>query len=577
MINTMRLSIVLLAAATCAPSLFAQLTPEQRVQDFQVLVNLYARRYAPAEWKKQALRFDLSNTTEWLERVRSAKDDIEYHEIAAEYVAMLEDSHTSYTAPGTASANLGFSVDIYDGKVLIESIDRSRLPVSQYPFGIGDELVSMDGRTAEEWIEYLAKFRKVGNPTATRRLAADRITFRSQSTYPRIGELGDTASVVILRANGDSGTYTLAWKKSNIPYGGSPSLPKSVTGRQARSQQGYMDVLNEMWNWSALTTDTVFQGEALDEEGNSGPRRYVLGYGAKQPTFALPPSFVQRLGKTPAEFHFSGTYEANGLRIGYLRLPNFSPQTPNVINELDAEIEYLNKNTDGLVLDVTRNTGGGCYMLEVAQRVMRNEFWFFGEEVRPTWDRIQNLQAILEFSRQQNADTWVITALSHNVDRLLAAYRSGSHRTEPIPACMFQHVAPVWHYQPLETHYSKPLIVLMDEFSTSAGDIFPAMMQDNNRGLLVGTRTNGAGGSISSWSAGPLTEGLVSNTNTLVVRKDYVANAPDLPANRYVENTGVRPDVVIDRMTRENLMNAGRPFVDAFTRVLADHIRSGVN
>ena len=74
--------------------------------------------------------------------------------------------------------------------------------------------------------------------------------------------------------------------------------------------------------------------------------------------------------------------------------------------------------------------------------------------------------------------------------------------------------------------------------------------------------------------AGPLTEGMVSNTNTLVIRKDYVANAPDLPANRYIENTGVRPEIVIDRMTRENLMNSGKPFVEAFTKTLIEHIRS---
>lgn len=578
MIDKLRLAIVVLAAATCVPSLLAQVTPEQRVQDFQQLVNLYARRYAPAEWKKQAVRFDVSNTGQWLERVRTAKNDIEYHEIALEYVAMLEDTHSSYTAPGSASANLGFSVDIYDGKVVIESIDRSRLPVAEYPFAIGDELVSVDGRTAEEWIEYLSRFRRVGNPTASRRLAADRITFRSQSTYPRIGELGDTASVVIHQANGELGTYTLAWKKSNIAYSGSPSLPKSLTNRQTRSEQGYMDVLHDMWNWSAPITDTVFQGEASDEEGNSVPRRYVLGYGAKHPTFALPPTFVMRLGKTPAEFHVSGTYEADGLRIGYLRLPNFSPpNAANAIQELDKEIQYFNENTDGLVLDISRNTGGGCYMLELARRLMRDEFWFFGEEVRPTWDRIQGLQAALESARQQNASEWVITALSHNVDQLLAAYRSGSHRTEPIPACSFQSMAPVWYNRPVQNPYSKPLIVLIDEFSTSAGDIFAAMMQDNNRGPLVGMRTNGAGGSVSGWPAGALTEGMVSNTNTLVIRKDYVANAPELPSNRYIENTGVRPDIVIDRMTRDNLMNAGKPFLDAFTKALIDHIRSSAN
>jgi hypothetical protein len=579
MIDKMRLPIVVLAAATCAPSLLAQVTPEQRVQDFQVLVNLYSRRYAPAEWKKQAVRFDLSDSAPWLERVRKAKDDIEYHEIALEYVASLEDTHSSYSAPGSASANLGFSVDIYDRRVLIESIDRSRLPVAEYPFAVGDELVLLDGRTAEEWIGYFSKFRRVGNLRATRRLAADRITFRTQSTYPRIGELGDTASVVIRRANGELGTYTLPWKKSNIPYSGSPSLPKSVSTKQTRSEPGYMEVLQSMWNWSAPTTDTVFQGEAFDEEGNSVPRRYVLGYGGKNPTFALPSSFVMRLGRTPAEFHFSGTYEADGLRIGYLRLPNFSP--PNLasaIQELDKEIQYFNENTDGLVLDISRNTGGGCYMLDVARRLMREEFWFFGEEVRPTWDRIQILQAGLEAARQQNAGEWIITTLSHNVDRLLAAYRSGSHRTEPLPACYFQSMAPVWMNTPVQNPYSKPVIVLVDEFSTSAGDIFAAMMQDNGRGPLVGMRTNGAGGAVSHpLLAGPLTEAMVSNTNTLVIRKDYVTNAPELPLNRYIENTGVRPDIVIDRMTRDNLMNAGRPFVDAFTKALTDHIRSSAH
>jgi hypothetical protein len=572
----MRLPILLLAAATCAPSLLAQVTPEQRVQDFQWLVNLYTRRYAPAEWKKESVGFDLSNTTQWLERVRNAKDDIEYHEIALEYVAALEDSHSQYTAPGSATATLGFSVDIYDGKVLIEAIDRSRLPVAEYPFVVGDELISLDGRTAEEWIEHLAKYRKVGNPTATRRLAADRITFRSQSLYPRIGELGDTASVVIRRANGEMGTYTLPWKKANIPYSGSPRVPKSLSPQTARSEESYVEVLNSLWNWSAPTTDTVFQGQALDDEGNVVPRRYVLGYGGKQPTFLLPPSFVWRLGKTNAEFHFSGIYEADGLRIGYLRLPNFSP--PNLasaVAELDKEIQYFNENTDGLVLDIGRNTGGGCYMLDVARRLIPHNFWFFGEEIRPTWDRIQILQTQLEIARQQNTPEWVLSSLSHTVDQLLAAYRSGSHRTEPLPTCYFQNMAAVWTNTPVENPYSKPLIVLVDEFSTSAGDIFAAMMQDNNRGPLVGTRTNGAGGAVSHpLLAGPMTEAMASNTNTLVVRKDYVANAPDFPINRYIENTGVRPDVVIDRMTRDNLMTSGRPFVDAFTKVMVDHIRS---
>src|SRR5215204_2685966 len=118
----MRISILVALAASAAPTLYAQLTPEQRVQDFQSLAALYARRYAPLEWKKRILGADALNVKPWIDRVRLAKDDIEYHEIAAEYVARFADSHTRYIAPGAFAAFLGFSVDIYDDVVLIDQI-----------------------------------------------------------------------------------------------------------------------------------------------------------------------------------------------------------------------------------------------------------------------------------------------------------------------------------------------------------------------------------------------------------------------------------------------------------------------
>ncbi len=99
------------------------------------------------------------------------------------------------------------------------------------------------------------------------------------------------------------------------------------------------------------------------------------------------------------------------------------------------------------------------------------------------------------------------------------------------------------------------------------------MMQDNRRGAIVGMRTSGGGGSVSSW---PLfySEASFRNTNSLVVRREPIAT-PDLPAAPYVENIGVRPDVELDYMTRENLLTRGQPFVDAFTRILVDRIRAG--
>jgi hypothetical protein len=119
--------------------------------------------------------------------------------------------------------------------------------------------------------------------------------------------------------------------------------------------------------------------------------------------------------------------------------------------------------------------------------------------------------------------------------------------------------------------YTKPIIVLVDELSVSFGDMFPAMIQDNSRGKLVGMRTGGWGGSISGWLGGYFSEGFATNTNSLVVRwKD--ASAPGLPTAPYIENLGVQPEIELDYMTRDNLLSGGRLFVNRFTEIMLAEI-----
>jgi len=120
--------------------------------------------------------------------------------------------------------------------------------------------------------------------------------------------------------------------------------------------------------------------------------------------------------------------------------------------------------------------------------------------------------------------------------------------------------------------YDKPLMVLIDEFSASAADFFPAVIQDNNRGILFGWRTMGAGGSVLTLDATSYTEGVASVTASLMNRKNPIATG-EYPTAPYVENIGVRPDIEVDYMTRENLMLEGQPFVEAFTAAMVNHIR----
>ena len=97
-------------------------------------------------------------------------------------------------------------------------------------------------------------------------------------------------------------------------------------------------------------------------------------------------------------------------------------------------------------------------------------------------------------------------------------------------------------------------------------------MQDNLRGKLVGYRTAGAGGSVETLKAGQFSEAETTNTKSLIMRaKEY--QYPGFPKSFFIENVGVRPDIELDYQLKENLMNGGRPFVSAFTRIMLDQLK----
>ena len=97
------------------------------------------------------------------------------------------------------------------------------------------------------------------------------------------------------------------------------------------------------------------------------------------------------------------------------------------------------------------------------------------------------------------------------------------------------------------------------------------MMQDAERAILFGYRTNGAGGNNTSYRAGPYSEGAVGVTIALQTRR-WRGN-PGYPVSIYTENVGVHPEVIDDYMTKENLLRNGAPFVADFLEAMAAYIR----
>ncbi|MBY0373256.1 MAG: hypothetical protein K2Q23_04630, partial [Bryobacteraceae bacterium] len=500
------------------------------------MVSLYAKQYGPYEWKRDAIGFDLLNVAPWEERVRRSTSDLEFYEIMVQYVAAMRDSHAVYTLPTNFVATLGFRADLYEGRARIDELTGVRDPRVR----IGDELVSVDDRTVEEWIAVFDPFQNSANPDSRRRVSTQWITERPQTRYPRAHEVGPTARVVIRGADGELVTLELPWIRSGTPFieNGPVVDPKVAAARKAAAADSTPLFVDEPW-MQPIAPFRMIQVP--------GPEA-VRGSGQRAPLFALPAGFQRRLGTAPNDNLFSGVFESGGRRIGYLRIPQMSPvgQTPGLLTGadlertyalVDQEVAFFQANTDGVILDVMRNPGGlVTYTEELLRRFIPGRFRTIGFEIRPTITWLNQFNNALTFARLFGAPAWQVTQLEGIVRDLNSAYREQRGRTGPIAVGISTGLDIVG----TPAAYTKPLIVLVDGFSASGGDFFPAVIQDAGRGLIVGERTSGAGGNVVAASAGFYSEGTTRVTQSLMNRKSDI-RTPDLPAAPYVENIGVRP------------------------------------
>jgi C-terminal processing protease CtpA/Prc len=173
-----------------------------------------------------------------------------------------------------------------------------------------------------------------------------------------------------------------------------------------------------------------------------------------------------------------------------------------------------------------------------------------------------------------NAPSEVIQEYEQAFNEMLAANREGRLVTRSLPLCSSSLTrTPATDQAGNVIAYSKPLVMLIDEFSTSTADSVPSMIQDAGRGVLYGKRSNGAGGNNTGYDTGPYSEGFAGMTLALQVRSIAIAT-PDYPVSNLIENVGVRPDIEADYMTKDNLLQNGLPFLDALLRRTASIIRN---
>ena len=570
----MRVFVRLASLVFAAAAAFGQLTMDQKISDFLNVVGVYDKNYGPYEWKRDALGFDLLNIAPWVDKISATKNDLDFYEVMVSYVASLNDAHDVYSLPSNFVARLNFGVDIYDGKLIVDTINRTRLPASEFPFLIGYELIAIDGKDASQILDGLLQYGVAANPRSTRRLAAELLTLRPQVIMPHAADVPEISTVVFRRPDASFESYRIPWTKSGLPLTrvGRYITPNAAAGevdQAAEDDPGdydpvpdYTQALASLWNCQL-------------------PDRGVNGFGSQLPIFAgaMPSGFTLRLGASAADIFFSGTFAAGGYKIGFIRIPNFSPaSTSAALAAFQREIDFFKANTDGLVVDITRNPGGSMsYLNQIMSRLYVSTWRSIPFEVRATSTWVASISSALEQVKASGAPQSIIDLYQSIKDEIVAANRANRGRTRPIPLDdVTIDRQPAKDAAGNLIGYDKPLIVTMDELTASGGDAFAATIQDNARGLLVGYRTMGAGGNVVNWEAGSYSLGITSVTESLMNRKNPI-QVPGYPATLYVENIGVYPDVSVDYMTLDNLTQNGKPFVDGFVSAITNYIRTQRN
>lgn len=573
---------------------WAQLTPAQRETDFRTLAGLTARYYTPLEWKRLAHQADGLAIGPWLARVRAAQSDNEFQRICAEYLGQFKDGHVFYGVETDFFADGGVITDLFDGKILIESVNTNRYPAAQYPLlAIGNEVVSVDGRAAGAVLDDLLKMNPAGAGRGARRLAANYLFRRPQALYPDTPALPAESKVVVRAADGQEAEYTLRWNKTGTaagdfpPFTGpaAPAKPRSTEPRLAenplerarRVPQVYLDALGPQ------EPELVIQGQEPPVRA-----QYALGLGARNPYYALPAGFTLRRGRLGSDNFVSGTYMADGLRIGLIRIPHFAPASfAAALAEFSEEITYFKANTDGLVVDCSRNTGGaGSLVTAYFARLTTRPFSMVPDRLMPTFADVVGTTALAAQVAALSRETWVIAKWRGLAEEVKRTYELGDRAlTPPLPieieagfnaltrGPLYDDNFPWLDAQRQPAGYDKPMIVLVDDLSGSAGDMFAAIVQDNRRAPLVGMRTWGLGGFVYDFTnALPYSQASVRLTGSMMTRREPVT-VPGLPTGNVIEDLGVVPDIELDHQTRANLMNQGRDWVAGFTRIITQQIR----
>ena len=535
------------------------------VRNLHAMASLLEQSYAPRYWKKEFAGWDLHQEVEKAtNKINSVTSVRGYHAILRRFFDSMQDYHVSIGFTQTEAAKLPFTVREADGRYFIVWIDRELFSEAAFPFSIGDEIITFNGKPVQEEVDHILSELGSNTPETRKALAAKSLTLRGASSAMTVPK-----GLVLLgiRRKGETRVqvYETAWtyQEEFIDVESIVSAP-TLSPQVLSSEEGsFKRKLRELVMLGASYNMEQKLRKVVGEEKSTNP--YFLGQRD---------SFLPKLGDVVWESDEGSAFQAyifrkNTHRIGYIRIPQYLVSGGDVGYEnnfiaFQKIINQFEKDTDMLVIDQHHNPGGSVFYLYALASVLSDKslrtplhhMSINTEDVMLAQNGLSLMEGIKndrEFQEAFGDETIHGLPVNMNMLRMLRDYYRfileqwdmGNTLTDPYYLSGVNQLFPHPGGQ-----YTRPILVLVDELSFSGGDFFPAILQDNKRATIMGTRTAGAGGYV---------HGLQLPNIFGIAYISFTASLAKRVNEEPLENLGVTPDISY-KMTVEDYQEGYQPY-----------------
>lgn len=472
--------------------LFASYTDDDKVRmvaDLDIIKNEIEINYAPLEWKRLSINWNLNQEIEKA-REKILKTEIltsrKYQKVIHDLFNSLQDLHVGVNFYSTEYAVLPFLVQGADSRYFVVWVDDQWTALKGIPLQIGDEILLFDSRPIADIIQEIHHSTYGLNDKETfRHLSELHLTVREGSASTYVPQ-GPVEIVYKSYRKADPDTFVTEWQylPEEISNDFAIPLKPSLLGKHPFFYKSRLLPL-----YARLKSfKTRYEGILL---------------GAKKSLF---PPLGPIKWKSNSTYFDAYIYLLKGKNIGYVRIPTFHAEMEEA-EEFRKIIAAMESRTQALIIDVMNNPGGYAFhAYALASMLTDKPLLNLKEQMTITQEDVYFALKEAEILSYVDTNEDAVEILGHDicgypVDKELAAailkntrfireqYKLGKFFTDPYPVEGLEFIRP--HSK---TRYTKPILILTNSLSVSCGDLLPALLKDNERAKTLGFQTAGAGG-----------------------------------------------------------------------------------